>query len=228
MEKVIFVQKLSELSEKSSYFKRLCGVDMEDVPEKYEDSVSDADRILQESCVIKCVYGRFETDSISENNVVLKNGVCFSGKMPPKVLADSRELFAFVITLYGFDRINCAGDMMVEYFADCLGSAYIEAAEAKFSAKLSELLKCERLQRTHMWCPGQHGFELVNQKVIFELLDPSDIGCTLSDSMLMLPVKSASGIFGVLPSGKENSLRPCDFCRFRPTCPGSDKGCAAI
>ena len=228
MEKFIFEQPLSDLPEKKAYFKRLCGVDMDDVPEKYEDSVSEAGRLLRESCLIKGIYGRFAIESISDECVVLENGIRFSGEMPPKVLADSRELFAFVITLYGFDKLNCGDDMLVEYFADCLGSACIEAAQSAFAARLSTLLKREGLHRTHLWCPGQHGFELTNQTTVFELLAPSGIGCTLTDSLLMLPVKSSSGIFGVLPSEKENTLRPCDFCRFKPTCPGSDKGCAVI
>ena len=56
------------------------------------------------------------------------------------------------------------------------------------------------------------------QTVIFNTLQPSQIGVTLSDMFMMHPKKSVSGMFGI-QSIDENRVRPCDLCERRETCP---------
>ncbi len=227
MERVISYKKLSELTDVGVYLKRLSGTDMDNVPAKYGTSLTDAVALMENTMQIAIVSARCAILEKTENTVTLEGGITLTGELAPKVLKEAKELVAFVLCMQGFGELK-TDDIMVEYFADSLASAYVECAEAHFANDVQEMLQKEGMKRTHLWCPGQHKFDLVNQTPLFELLDPSEIGCKLSSRLMMVPVKAASGIFGVVAPEVEELLRPCDYCHFKKTCPGSDKGCAVI
>lgn len=217
---------LAEIPHAEEFFRRLSGIDPNHVPEKYGDAVARAREILLSRAEAVLLCRRVPILDKREEEVQLAGGVTLRGNMPPKVLAEAEEVICFVGTLAGFSAES--EDMMEEYFIDTWGSAYIEAAQAKLAAEISAALAKEGRQRTHLWCPGQHQFELNNQAALFTLLTPEDVGCTLTKRFMMVPTKSVSGIMGVVPAGTEGLLRPCDFCRFKPTCPSTQQGCAVL
>lgn len=226
-ERVIKRIELDQLKDVADFYERLSGVNPSNVDPKYGTAVDDARRAVAEQCKIAMVYQRVEIAEHSDESITLENGMKFSGKMPVKVIKDADELFAFVIVLEGYTALQTT-DIMVEYFADTWGSAYAECAQAYFATEISELLRAEDKMRTHLWCPGQHSFELKNQQTIFDLLKPEDIGCTLTKRLMMVPVKACSGIMGIVPTGTTELPKPCDYCQFGKTCPASKRGCAAI
>lgn len=224
-DRILIQKKLSEIPAADGYFRRLSGIDPTSVPVQYGDSVSTAHAVLLERATLSLLVRRMPILHHSEHEVQLTEEITLCGEMPPKVLAQSKEVICFVGTLTGFSS-EC-DDMMEEYFIDTWGSAYIEAGQAWLAAEVQKALDAEGYNRTHLWCPGQHQFELNNQRALFALLSPEDVGCTLTKRLMMVPAKSVSGIMGIVPTGTENLLVPCDFCRFRPTCP-SRQNCAAL
>lgn len=226
-ERIIRQIELDQLKNVADFYKRLSGVDPNNVDPKYGTSVEDARRAVAEQCHISLVYQRIGISEHAEDCILLENGLKFSGKMPVKVMQEAEELFAFVIVLDGYTSLQ-TDDIMVEYFADTWGSAYVECAQASLASDISDLLVSENKMRTHLWCPGQHSFELKNQQTLFDLLKPEDIGCTLTKRFMMVPVKACSGIMGVVPAGTADLPKPCDYCQFGKTCPASAKSCAAL
>ena len=224
-DRILIRKKLSFIPNANAFFQRLSGIDPTAVPEKYGNSVSLAHAALLDRAEAALLVSRLPILSRSEGEIHLAEGVSLSGEMPPKVLRQAEELICFVATLVGFS--NESDDMMGEYFIDTWGSAYIEAAQARLAAEVQTALAKEGRMRTHLWCPGQHQFELINQRALFQLLSPEDVGCTLTKRLMMVPTKSVSGIMGIVPTGTEELLLPCDFCRFRPACP-SRQHCAAL
>ena len=224
-DRILIRKKLSDIPNADSFFRRLSGVDPTAVPEKYGNSVSLAHAAILERAEAVLLIRRLPILAQCEEEVRLADGFSLTGTMPPKVLRQAKEVIFFVGTLSGFS--NESDDMMVEYFIDTWGSAYIEAAQAWLAAEVQTALTEEGKARTHLWCPGQHQFELANQRTLFQVLTPEEVGCTLTKRLMMVPTKSVSGIMGVVDAGTENLLVPCDFCRFRPTCP-SRQGCAAL
>ncbi|MHA1732533.1 MAG: hypothetical protein ACTSU5_11350 [Promethearchaeota archaeon] len=70
--------------------------------------------------------------------------------------------------------------------------------------------------------PGEEfGFPLQNQRAIFDLLagEVEAIGVSLTDSLLMVPLKSVSLVLGVgsEPLGRESGYE-CEGCNLRATC----------
>ena len=213
----------------NQHFKNLSGIDAEAVPEKYGDTVVRAKETIRDNLNIVILYKCDNIKSMSDDEVVLENGLKYSGKMPVKILKDAAQVVTCVITLQGFQELaQKEEDFLVQYFMDTWGSAYVESAQAYLGKKVLEDLKTEGKSRTHLWSPGQYGFELKNQKTIFELLNPEEVGCTLTKKFMMVPVKSGSGIWGVIEPDVKDLLLPCDFCQFGSKCPASKRGCAQL
>ena len=117
-------------------------------------------------------------------------------------------------------------DVTEQYFLDAWGSTYVESAQAWLANYLQCELESVGKKRTYMWSPGQHKFDLSNQKVVFDILQPEEEGCTLNESYMMSPVKTGSGIWGVLDMDVEDLLLPCDYCELAEKCPSAKTGCA--
>lgn len=229
-DRIIEEHQLSELTDVNIFFKRLSGIDPDDVPEKYGNYVSEARQMLQEHCIAKMVYQRLVIKEIANDSVTLCSGdksYVLMGEMVAKVLSESQEMYSFVLTLDGYDNIP-TNDIMLEYMMDTWGSAYTECAQANLAVHISNLVLDEDMTRTHVWCPGQFKFDLRNQTTLFDILHPQDIGCKLTNRLMMVPVKSASGIVGLVSQGTHELIKPCDYCNHRSTCPASNKGCAAL
>ena len=211
------------------YFRKLTGIDAAAVPEKYGDGVTQAKNSIQDNLSILILYRYDNIKEMSSEEVVLENGLIYGGEMPAKILKDAGQVITCVITLNGFQElVEKEEDFLAQYFMDTWGSAYVEAAQEYFGKKIKEELKQKNMSRTHMWSPGQYGFELQNHRTIFELLNPEEVGCTLTKTLMMKPVKSGSGIMGVISPDVKDLLLPCDFCSFGGNCPSSKRGCAQL
>lgn len=228
-ERIVLQKNPDFFKDVNDYFQKLSGIDLTNIPEKYGSSVEDAQKKIVENLKIGIVYQYDNIESVEKDEVVLACGERYTGDMPCRILKDSRQVVSFVISLYGYNEmVDKTEDIMEQYFLDTLGSAYVEAAQGWLGRHILEQLRGEGLSRTHLWSPGQHQFALSNQKTLFCILRPEDIGCSLTENLMMNPVKSASGIMGVISKDIKNLLLPCDFCPHGSTCPASKRGCAEI
>lgn len=218
---------LDNLNDVNEYFTRLSGVDPCDSDVKYEGAVEEARVYIVNNCKIKIIYKRARIIARNHESITLDSGDILTGVMPTKVLEHADELYLFVAFLKGFNELE-HDDVMIEYFTDTWGSAYTECIQAHFAKEISVNLANEGKIRTHIWCPGQHSFELKNQKTLFNILKPEKEGCSLTEQFMMVPIKACSGIIGIVPDGITEMPKPCDYCRFKPTCPGSNKGCSVL
>lgn len=219
--------KPASLDDASRFFERLSNSDPDEPDPKYGNSIEDARAMVCENTIVRAALRRVAIESRTEESVTLETGQTITGKMPSRVLEHASDLYAFVVTLDGFEKVK-SSDIMTAFFADTWGSAFVESAQARIGELVSSLVGDEGCIRTHMWCPGQHTFDLKNQNAIFDLLRPEDIGCTLTSKLMMVPVKSASGIMGVVPEGTLDMPKPCDYCPFKSKCPASMNGCAVL
>ena len=66
--------------------------------------------------------------------------------------------------------------------------------------------------------PGQEGWSIGQQKVLFSLVPADEIGVRLTESYLMIPRKSVSFVIGMGPDMRPDAVA-CDFCSKRSRCP---------
>jgi len=112
-----------------------------------------------------------------------------------------------------------AEDPLKGLIADILGSVTVEAAIEAIQQKLSDEMAQAGLKITNRYSPGYCGWPTVEQHKIFSLLPEENCGIRLTESALMLPIKSVSGVIGI---GANVSFHPytcqlCDaaFCVYR-------------
>jgi len=107
---------------------------------------------------------------------------------------------------------NKKGHTVHAYIADSIGSIVVEHAMNKIQERLKLQMEEKGLKITNRYSPGYCGWELKEQSKLFGLLPENFCGISLSDSMLMKPIKSVSGIIGI---GKDvvYDQYTCNYCR---------------
>ncbi|NDV79721.1 vitamin B12 dependent-methionine synthase activation domain-containing protein [Dysgonomonas sp. 511] len=106
---------------------------------------------------------------------------------------------------------NDKGDYLEAFTADAIGSLTVENAMDKVQEQLSSSLLNSGLSISNRYSPGYCNWILAGQQSLFNLIGENPTGITLSDSSLMNPIKSVSGIIGI---GKEMKKRDygCKIC----------------
>jgi hypothetical protein len=97
---------------------------------------------------------------------------------------------------------------------DAIASAAVENTIESFHSKVDMNLRTRSRRATLRFSPGYCDWDIREQKKLFKLIDTQKAGVKLSDSSLMSPRKSISGIIGI-GSSSELSARtsnPCMLC----------------
>ncbi|WP_455669698.1 vitamin B12 dependent-methionine synthase activation domain-containing protein [Phocaeicola sp.] len=114
------------------------------------------------------------------------------------------EKFAFFAATAGveFEKyqhvLQQEGDMVKIYIADALGSIIAEKAADCMEMALDSCICTKGWKHTNRFSPGYCGWHVSEQQKLFSLFPVSDpCGIRLTDSSLMVPIKSVSGVIGV-------------------------------
>ena len=103
-------------------------------------------------------------------------------------------------------RLKTEGDMVRVFIADALGSVIAEKCADQMELTLQESIDKLGWHHTNRFSPGYCGWHVSEQQKLFPLFDGHTCGITLTDSSLMVPIKSVSGIIGL---GRE--VRKLDY-----------------
>jgi hypothetical protein len=157
----------------------------------------------------KAVYNVSYIESKAEDSVMI-DGVLFRSKVLRKHFDKVERVFPYVVTIgAGLDGMEKAcGDPLEKYYLDLIGNAAVVSAREQVKKRLSARYA---LQSLSYLGPGQlKDWPLEEQRPLFSLLGDveSAVGVTLSDSLLMIPRKSLSGIY--FPT--EIPFMACQLC----------------
>jgi hypothetical protein len=97
------------------------------------------------------------------------------------------------------------------YIIDILGSEIVEAAMDKIQKQLSSEIEDSGLKITNRYSPGYCNWHLSEQHKLFSLVPDNFCGVQLTDSALMQPIKSISGIIGIGKKAKYHNYM-CNLC----------------
>lgn len=128
------------------------------------------------------------------------------------------DSFSIILATVGLEldewiqSYRVSGDVMEAFVADGIGSVVAEAVVDKIKKVLAETVACEGNKITNSYSPGYCGWHVKEQQELFALLPKGFCGVTLTDSSLMLPLKSVSSVIGI---GPEVEIQPyrCNICR---------------
>jgi hypothetical protein len=163
----------------------------------------------------KGVYKVSYIESRAEDSVVI-DGVRFRSKVLRKHFDKVERVFPYVVTIgTGVDELEkTSGDALEKYYLDLIGNAAVVSAREHLKKRLGSRYA---LQSLSYMGPGQlKDWPLEEQRPLFGLLGDVEkaVGVTLSDSLLMIPRKSLSGIY--FPT--EIPFMACQLCP-KESCP---------
>ncbi|MCA9261569.1 MAG: hypothetical protein KDA61_20270, partial [Planctomycetales bacterium] len=110
-------------------------------------------------------------------------------------------------------QLRVAGEGLPALICDAIGAERAEAAEAAVLQELSPQMARLRLSCTLPYSPGYCGMALTEQRKLFGLFGDQSAGVSLSETCLMRPLKSISGLIGVASESLVVAHgSPCDRC----------------
>lgn len=149
-------------------------------------------------------------------------GVTFTiGKVIAEYM-DKAESIAFFIATAGrqfedwLEELHKEGDVWLTFLADAIGSEIAEATARAVSLDLEETARRKNQYISNSYSPGYCGWGVKEQQKLFSFFPPEPCGVRLTDSSLMLPIKSVSGIIA-LGTEMEKKAYGCDICMMK-TC----------
>ena len=120
-------------------------------------------------------------------------------------------------------RLKEQGDMVRVFIADALGSVIAEKCADQMEIALQESIDKLGWKHTNRFSPGYCGWHVSQQQLLFPLFQGHTCGVTLTDSSLMVPIKSVSGIIGLGASVRKLDYT-CGLCDFKQCYKRKKKG----
>ena len=179
----------------------------------YGDALPDADvqaeterMISRVKEILRPQFSFFITKATldEENNLLTTDYATMDiGRIISRQLRGS-SAFAFFVATAGMEfehlqeELKTEGDMVSIFIADAMGSVIAEKAADCMELALQQTLASSRLKHTNRFSPGYCGWHVSQQHLLFSHFPTSQpCGITLSESSLMTPIKSVSGIVGI-------------------------------
>ena len=97
------------------------------------------------------------------------------------------------------------GEMLEGTILDFVGTEAVAQTLYKFWDVAKEIAQANQCQATVQYAPGYCDWDVSQQKVLFRAIDSTSVGVRLTESCLMIPQKSVSGIIGI---GQLDTTRP--------------------
>lgn len=186
--------------------------------EPFNSMIDKAIRLLSENKNIEGGYIiKPVTDfSIKDGSITVEDKLFKTGRMITSFLKGSDQAALFTCTA-GYEvekwskQYEADGDFVMSYVVDATGSLLVEGAMDIVYEKLKEFTDSNNLSITNRYSPGYCEWKVVDQQKLFSFLPDNFCNVNLSESSLMNPVKSVSGIVGI---GKSVTHRGyiCDTC----------------
>jgi len=149
-------------------------------------------------------------EDIHEEQVFMAGSLVLTSKIVSYVLSDCRWAAVFLVTI-GSDlgeemsKLMKKGDILEALILDAIGSEAVEQACFKVQGAVKERAGVNGCQATAAYSPGYCDWDVSQQKVLFQALDSTSLGVSLTESCMMVPEKSVSGIIGI---GKFDKTKP--------------------
>jgi hypothetical protein len=185
------------------------------IPEGEEHRLQSLISAAHSVMAAKAIYKVSYIETKAEDSVMI-DGVRFRSKVLRKHFDKVERVFPYVVTIGAGveDMEKACGDPLEKYYLDLIGNAAVVKTREHLKKWLSTRYALHGL--SYMG-PGQlKDWPLEEQRPLFALLGDVEgaVGVTLSDSLLMIPRKSLSGIY--FPT--EIPFMACQLCP-KESCP---------
>jgi hypothetical protein len=170
------------------------------------------------------VYRILGVSRVDRGGGQLTDGTRFKSPKLARALARAEAVCCFMATVgpavdAAIQRLMKRRRYANAYVVDAIGSISAEDTVDQFYQRMARRQKEKKAGVTLRFSPGYCDWPIQQQRPLFKLfadMDTPDVA--LSESCLMSPRKSVSGLFGLLPrgvKGADPAYNPCDTCNKR-------------
>lgn len=159
------------------------------------------------------------TPSASGEEIAIEGARFHTGKIIRNMLKGADAYLFFISTAGpGPEELSRSllnkGDYLEGYIADLVGSAIAESVAGQIHEHVRREAVSRELKVTNRYSPGYCAWETGEQQKLFSLFPDGCCGVTLSESSLMVPVKSVSGVIAM---GRSVQYREytCEICAMK-------------
>jgi len=182
--------------------------------------------MFEESITPRLYYRIIKIDHINNGTVYLRGGLNLNSPILAKVMKNCEYAICFIATIGSgvegeITRLSGENHLSYAYILDTMGSTVIESMVDKFHKSMEKQYRAKGGRVTLRFSPGYCDWHITEQKKLFRALGSNQMDIELTDSCLMQPRKSISGIFGALPFSNNPPTppyNPCSKCK-KKNCP---------
>lgn len=213
----------NELDINKEDIEELLGFENGNVPEPFTDFIEKGLAEAPQHCNIRGGLKIFDNLQVDQQNGIIKidNQLFQPAKIVSIQLKNAKSIALFVCTagseITDYSKVaDKQGDQMYSYVLDVIGSVIVEKAMDEIQKKLEDDMKLNGLGISDRFSPGYCDWNVSDQHKLFRLLPENFCGIRLSESSLMNPIKSVSGIIGLGENLKQLGYQ-CHWCN-DPNC----------
>ena len=205
--------------DKNQVYKYL-GYDVDSDPPPRMESLIDEHIKLGNEFIYPCTtYTILDVEFVLGTRAFLEGYVAFDSKVVSQLLRNCQKVALFVATIgdeleYVACRLAEDGLLLQSAVLDSIGSSAVEQAANFLHERIIDTAELQGLVASkRRFSPGYCDWNVDQQAVLFDALDASSSGVELTETCLMLPRKSISGIIGIgLEEHGIENYNPCPGC----------------
>jgi hypothetical protein len=197
---------------------KLLGYDDDNVPEPLIDSMRKVFAEISPLLKFKGVYKIIEPNlfKIGQEHFEISNLNFNAGKIISFNLKGSQTIAIILgtigdrITQY-LDDLMKSGDTLTGYIADQIASEIVEHWIDNIESELEKSIIESGMKITNRYSPGYCGWDVSDQHKLFSQLPDNICGIKLTESALMIPIKSVSAVIGIGKNVERKDYQ-CSIC----------------
>lgn len=141
------------------------------------------------------------------------------GKILKRMLRNSKQYAFFAVTAgpepETLSKSLFENNHFLEgYIVDMIGSGIVDSVTGQMHRHIKNHAAGQGMKVTNHYSPGYCSWDVAEQQKLFGLLPENCCGISLSDSSLMHPIKSVSGVIGLGPEVKFQDYT-CEICSMK-------------
>ena len=188
------------------------------IPEHFSELIDEITSQIPQYCDIRAGYRLVDVERSPERNdgLLIGNKFFKLDKIVTGQLKKSEKAALFICTIGpGLEtrskQLLNSGDIMLSYLVDIAASVTAESVTNILHDKIKAQMQKSGLNVTNRYSPGYCNWSVSEQHLLFSFFPENFCEVSLTESALMIPIKSVSGIIGV---GHEVKWKDyiCDRC----------------
>lgn len=156
---------------------------------------------------------------VQGSSVSIEGSIVFESKVIARLLKRCHKVAVFLVTIgKRLEEMACRlaenGLILQSAVLDAIGSDAAERAADFAHGRIGEIANDQGLSISQRFSPGYCDWDIGQQKMVFRAVDGDAVGISLTETCLMIPRKSISGIIGIGHSnGGVGEYDLCKTCK---------------